>query len=222
MASAHCAGASTAAWPACGRCSTFWALKRSAKPRRDIRVLVAPDHECRLFAHEFEKSALPRLEIGGVGGAIEPQDFFLHARRHQRPGAVDMRVANSPGTAPELLREHRAVHGQHGQFAEDRRAPDARPEMPAIVAEEQGVDGHHAAHRVGMFDRPGEGERAAEIVCHEIERPLDRGGVQELFDELRQAVERTLEIGRHFRMAKAWQARCNDNAARGARRCPPT
>ncbi len=58
-----------------------------------------------------------------------------------------------------------------------------------------------------MFDRPGEGERAAEIVRHKIERPLDRGGVQELFDELRQAVERTLEIGRHFRMAEARQIR---------------
>ena len=58
-----------------------------------------------------------------------------------------------------------------------------------------------------MLDRPGEGERAAEIVRHEIERPLDRGGVQESFDELRQAVERTLEIGRHFRMAEARQIR---------------
>ena len=64
-------------------------------------------------------------------------------------------------------------------------APNARPEMPAIIAEEQRVDGDHAAHCLGMFDRPGESKRAAEIVRHEIHRSLISGGVQELFDELR-------------------------------------
>jgi hypothetical protein len=43
----------------------------------------------------------------------------------------------------------------------------------------------------------------AEIVRHEIHRSPNRGGVQELFDELRQAVERTFEAGRHFRKAEA-------------------
>src|SRR5215831_11058281 len=104
--------------------------------RRDIRVLVAPDHERRFDADELEESAFPWPEIGGVGGAIKPQDLLFHARRYQRPGAVDMGIADSFGAAPELLREHRAVHGQHRQFAEDRRAPNTRPEVPAIIAEE--------------------------------------------------------------------------------------
>ena len=47
----------------------------------------------------------------------------------------------------------------------------------------------------------------AEIVRHEIHRSPNRGGVQELFDELRQAVERTLEAGRHFRMPEAGEIR---------------
>jgi hypothetical protein len=74
-----------------------------------------------------------------------------------------------------------------------------------------------------MFDRPGESKRAAEIARHEIHRSPNNGGVQESFDELRQAVERTLEAGRHFRMAEAGEIR-RDAATmrREARRCLPT
>jgi hypothetical protein len=116
-----------------------------------------------------------------------------------------MGIAQSFGAASKLLREHRAVHGQHGQFAEDRGAPDARPEVPAIIAEEQSIDGYHAAYGIGVLDRPGEGERAAEIMRDEIDRPCDIGGGKELFDEMRQAIERALKMRGHLRMTEAGQ-----------------
>ena len=58
-----------------------------------------------------------------------------------------------------------------------------------------------------MFDRPGKSERTAEIVRHEIDGPADSSSVQELLNEFRQAVERSLETGRHFRVAEARQIR---------------
>ena len=59
-----------------------------------------------------------------------------------------------------------------------------------------------------------ESERAAEIVRHEIDGPADNSGVQELFNEFRQAVERSLEAGRHFRVAEARQIRRDAAMAR--------
>jgi hypothetical protein len=55
-----------------------------------------------------------------------------------------------------------------------------------------------------VLDGPGKGKGTAEIVGDQIERSLDLGGDQKLFDELRHAVERRLEACRHFRMAEAW------------------
>src|SRR5215471_5142474 len=58
-----------------------------------------------------------------------------------------------------------------------------------------------------MFNCPGESKRAAEIVRHEINGAPDSSSVQELLDEFRQAVERPIEVGRHFRMAEAREIR---------------
>src|SRR5215831_13260976 len=57
------------------------------------------------------------------------------------------------------------------------------------------------------FNCPGESKRAAKIVRHEINGAPDSSSVQELLDEFRQAVERPLEVGRHFRMAEAREIR---------------
>ena len=94
--------------------------------------------------------------------------------------------------------------------AKQRRAPDVGPEMPAVVAEEHGIDRHHAAHATtGVLDRPGKRKRTAEIVRDQIDRRVDTGGAHKLLDEIAHSVERRLVAGRHFRMAEARQIRRN-------------
>ena len=120
-----------------------------------------------------------------------------------------MRIADPGGASPQLLCKHRPVHHRHRQFAKQRRAPDVGPEMPAVVAEEHGIDRHHAAHATGVLDRPGKRKRPAEIVRDEVDRSVDAGGAQKLLDEIGHAAEGRLVVGRHFRMAEARQIRRN-------------
>lgn len=182
--------------PAVGEVDHLLGTEAFRKARIDVGVLIPPEDERGDLGRHFEQPVVPALEILRVRGAIEPQNHFLRRGAHEIVGPVHLRARQLARSALELAGERPAARQQLAELSQNRRAPDAPPEMPVVIGKDRRIQSGDAADFFGVADRPGEAEDAAEVVDDQVHGLGQAHDHVQLIDKPGEAFERAVEVGR--------------------------
>jgi hypothetical protein len=111
------------------------------------------------------KRADQLFHVRGLDAAVQPQHSPLGSRRCQMAGdSIEPHI----GKARIIMAQNPSCNpvrgGSHYESPDYRRTPQPGHPMPAVIKQHTGVDQGHTGGAIGMARRPGQRERAAEVV----------------------------------------------------------
>src|SRR3569623_852762 len=136
------------------------------EPRRDERVLVAPDHlRLELRGEQLRIPALPHRR---AHRAVVAKHVALRRRRELRERALHVVARHGLRAAPDLVDEQRPDRQLHRGLAEPPGAPHPAPEVPAIARAPDRVEDRQRGAALGMERRERETVVTADVVDDDV------------------------------------------------------
>src|SRR3569833_4270035 len=189
------------------------------EPRRDERVLVAPDHlRLELRGEQLRIPALPHRR---AHRAVVAKHVALRRRRELRERELDVVARHRLRAAPDLVDEQRPDRQLHRRLAEPPGAPHPAPEVPAIARAPDRVEDRQRGDALGMKRREREPVVAADVVDDDV-HAIAPQRIGAAAHERGLRVEREVVIVRRGRLAEAGQVgrEATELGQRGDRRVP--